>query len=204
MSKELYSQWSCPYCFGSFQTPDELRNHLEDEEVQQLQRPLRQSTQPCHQTSKFTMTPTQASFPLATKVYPYPSKVNLSRVLQASCFPSYRPEEAQPRAGDMAFHFVPTGEFPFCPCCPFLFGNSLSLPWRRLQREFLCPNGRSSDSAFMLVDRKGVALCASISRPLRELWPSTKLRFVQIPAFPQNLCDLRSGSSNWSRVIPRF
>ena len=31
------------------------------------------------------------------------------------------------RAGDMAFHFVPTGEFPFCPCCPFLFGNSLSL-----------------------------------------------------------------------------
>jgi len=40
MSKELYSQWPCPYCFGSFQTPDELRNHLEDEEVQQLQRIL--------------------------------------------------------------------------------------------------------------------------------------------------------------------
>ena len=36
---------------------------------------------------KFTMTPTQASFPF---------KINLNRVLQ-TYFPSYRPEEAQPQ-----------------------------------------------------------------------------------------------------------
>jgi hypothetical protein len=41
MSKEMYSQWPCPYCFGSFPTPDELRSHLEaDKVVQRLQRIL--------------------------------------------------------------------------------------------------------------------------------------------------------------------
>jgi hypothetical protein len=104
----------------------------------------------------------------------------------------------------MAFHFVPTGEFPFCPCCPFLVGNSLSLPWRRLQREFLCPNGRSSDSTFMLVDRKGVALCASISRPLRELWRSTKLRFVQIPAFHKIFAPFDLAPQNGQESSPDF
>ena len=38
MSKELYSQWPCPYCFRSFPTSDELRNHLEAKILGELQK----------------------------------------------------------------------------------------------------------------------------------------------------------------------
>lgn len=93
---------------------------------------------------------------------------------------------------------MPLLSFPF-----WEFAESL-LPWRRLQREFLCPDGRSSDSAFMLVDRKGVALCASISRPLRELWPSTKLRFVQIPAFHKIFAPFDLAPQNGQESSPDF